>query len=1103
MLTLLCGRSGSGKTAYMLRRLREGAERGVRGRIMLVPEQFSHEAERSLAAALGPKASLFAEVLSFTRLANRVAAECGGAADVVPDRGAKLLMLSCAVSRVSSRLTICGGRAARTGYLENILRAIEDLDAADVSDDAMLSAAEAAGGAVAEKLSDLSVIREAYAQVRSELLSDSREVLDRLIDRLPGSESGSGGVFVDGFTDFTGKELAVLDCFLRRGVDMTVALTTDGSDAEEFSVCEKTKNTLAEIAARRGVRCEIVRLSGVPDKPPELLCLDAALTDYGAPPFEGETKAVEIYRVGTREDECALAAARILDMMRADPTLRRRDFTVAAPDYASYAPACEGVMREYGVAAYSGRRADVLQKPLIRLATSALDAVTGGWRSEDVFAYLKTGLTGLAPGDVDVLENYCLTWDVRGSSMWTREQPWTMSPNGNSYELSDAERLLLERINTVRAAAALPLAELERALKNAPTVADKTRALWDMLEGLRLSERLAERAAALRTSGDAQSADETDQLWGILVDCLEQLHSVLGPVETDDADFARHLKLLLSQYEVGTIPASLDAVTLCDLAAVRGRPKRCVIVLGATADAIPASGASSGLFSCDEREKLAALGIDIGGGNDESVARELFTVYSALTAASEKLILTWPESGERRVRPSFIVTRVAEILGAEIRTTRPAESLTYAVSPCLRLAVGEDKRWSASAAEALELKPERADRLRDLMRRLRVDKSSLAPESVSALYGKEFRLSASRAESFTKCRYSYFIKYGLRASPRKKAEFDGAAIGTFAHYILENVVRDVKKLGGFGSADAETCEDLAERYLTEYCEKLLAGREKSGRFTYLLGTMKETVRRIVREVLDELRDSDFEPLDFELSFEDGGDLPPGVIRSDGTRIKLSGKIDRVDGWTEGDTLYLRVADYKTGSEAFSLSNVWYGLGMQMLIYLFMLADEGEERYGKKIAPAGVLYLPAKDTVLSLGRDATDEEIEEKRREKSKRTGIALNDEALLKAMDKSGTRLVFKTKRGGEAPVKIASAERLGMLAKLVRKNLADIGAELEKGSIGAEPCCIGSNRLPCEYCEFASACPFDPGKDRARRFRKMTDEDFWQRLEKGGGDRA
>jgi ATP-dependent helicase/nuclease subunit B len=151
----------------------------------------------------------------------------------------------------------------------------------------------------------------------------------------------------------------------------------------------------------------------------------------------------------------------------------------------------------------------------------------------------------------------------------------------------------------------------------------------------------------------------------------------------------------------------------------------------------------------------------------------------------------------------------------------------------------------------------------------------------------------------------------------------------------------------------------------------------------------------------------------------------------------------------------------------------------------------------------VLYLPAKDTVLSLGRDATDEEIEEKRREKSKRTGIALNDEALLKAMDKSGTRLVFKTKRDGEAPVKIASAERLGMLAKLVRKNLADIGAELEKGSIGAEPCYIGSNRLPCEYCEFASACPFDPGKDRARRFKKMTDEDFWQRLEKGGGDRA
>ena len=1102
MLTLLCGRSGSGKTSRVLERLREGAERGVGGRIMLVPEQFSHEAERSRASALGPKASLFAEVLSFTRLANRVAAECGGAADVVPDRGAKLLMLSCAVSRVAARLTICGGRASRTGYLENILRAIEDLDAADISDDAMLAAADAAGGAVAEKLNDLSVIREAYAQVRSELLTDPREVLDRLIDRLPGSSVGSGGVFVDGFTDFTGKELAVLDCFLRRGVDMTVTLTTDGSDAEEFSVCEKTKNTLAAMAARRGVRCEIVRLRNAAKKPPELLCLDAALTDYGAPRFEGEAKAVEIYRVGTREDECALAAARILDMMRADPTLRRRDFTVAAPDYAGYAPACEAVMREYGVAAYSGRRADVMQKPLILLAVSALDVVTGGWRSEDVFAYLKTGLTGMAPEDVDLLENYCLTWDIRGASMWTREEPWTMSPKGTSYELSDADRLLLERINAARTAAAMPLAGLAQALKRASTVAEKTSALWDMLDALRLSERLAGRAAALREAGQAQSADETDQLWGVLVDCLEQLHAVLGPIETDDADLSRHLKLLLSQYEVGTIPASLDAVTLCDLNAVRVRQKRVVMILGATADAIPASGAATGLFSCDEREKLSALGIDIGGGSDESVARELFAVYSALTAATEKLVLSWPESGERKVRPSFIVTRVADILGAEIKTVPPAECMTYAVSPCLRLAVGGDRRWSAPAAEALGMRPERAERLRDLRRRLRRDGSALAPESVSALYGKEFRLSASRAESFNKCRYSYFVKYGLRASPRKKAEFDGAAIGTFAHYILENVVRDVKKLGGFASAPADACEELAERYLAEYCEKLLAGREKSGRFTYLLGTMKETVRRIVREVLDELRDSDFEPLDFELSFEDGGDLPPGVISSDGTQIKLSGKIDRVDGWTEGDTLYLRVADYKTGSETFSLSNVWYGLGMQMLIYLFMLAEEGEGRYGKKIEPAGVLYLPAKDTILQLPRETTDEKIEEKRRENSKRTGIALDKPELLKAMDRSGARLVFKTKRG-EAPVKVASAERLGMLAKLVKKNLADIGAELEKGSIGAEPCYIGSNRLICEYCEFAAACPFDPGRDRPRRFKKISEDDFWQRLEKGGEDRA
>lgn len=1093
MLTLLCGRSGSGKTKTILARLARGAERGAGNRVLLVPEQYSHEAERELTAALGDSASLYAEVLSFTRLASRVAAERGGLADAVPDKGAKLLMLSLAAARVASRLTICGGRSGRAGHLENILRAVEELDNAEISDDSLLTAAESSSGPMAEKLRDLALIREAYAQVRSELLSDPRDLMTRLAERLPLSDVGSGGVFIDGFTDFTGQELEILDCFLRRNVDMTVTLACDGSGADEFSICEKTKGRLADMAARRGVACELLRLSAAGDRPPELAHLEKALTEYGLAPFDGGVQAVELYAMSSPSAELSLAAARILELMQADPTLRRRDFTVAARNFAALAPTAESVFRQYGLAAYSGRREDILQKPLMRLAVSALDTVTGGWRYADVFSFLKTGLSGLSAGEVDILENYCLTWDIRGSSVWNRPEPWSMNPQG--YVSGDADTALLERLDDLRRRAAAPLFALQNALKAAPTVGQKARALWELLDSMGLDRRLAELASEQRSGGDAQSADETAQLWNILIGAIEQLDAVAGTLEMDDEEFARHFRLLLTQYDVGTIPASLDAVTLCELDAVRARRTRCLIVVGTTADAMPASPEEGGVFSLNEREKLAALGIDLGGDGDEAVCRELYSIYAALTAASEKLIITWSEDGDSR--PSFIVQRIAASLGIKPITEASLgrDYLTRAALPCLWLAASRDGPLAASAASCIGRMPGLSARLDDLSARVSARRGSLSDRGVTAIYGDGLNISASRAEGLASCHFNYFLKYGLRAEPRKKAAFDAPEFGTFVHYILENVTREAGGRGGFAALTDEDCAALADKYIDLYTRTVIASGKRTGRFMYLFSRLRESVRRIVADIASELRNSDFQPLDFELRFADGADMPPEVISRDGLDMRVRGIVDRVDGWTDGDRLYIRVNDYKTGRKSFSLSDVWYGLGLQMLIYLFVLAEHGEKRYGKSIVPAGVMYLPARDMILSMPKSSSDEAIAKKRGEQSLRTGLAVDDRRVLDAMEKSPARLRFT---GRSAPVTLVSAQRLGSLAKYIEELLTRMGKELLNGRIDADPRVSGGSSF-CEYCEYAEACGFDESRDKARRLRKITDEEFWQHMDEGG----
>jgi len=1105
MLTILFSRDAAALTRELLKRIASAAGEKREGMLLLVPEQFSHRAERSMAQLCGDGISLAAEVLSFTRLASRVAAECGGAADIAPDKGARLLMMSLAVSSVAEKLTICGGRGERVRFLESILRAKEELDACLVRPDDMRDAAERSEGTVSQKLHDMALISEAYDAVRASRLTDPRDKTERLAEILPLSTVGAGGIYADGFTDFTKTELAVLESVLRRGTDLTVALTTDLTGADEFAIPDKTISVLSAMARRRGVRCEITQIKEPGGRAAaELEYLTRSLYDYGAAPFTGECRTLELYTMDDALSECELAASLAGEMLRKDPTLRCRDIAVALCGFSGYEAVAESVFSLYGIPRYSGRRADILQKSAIKLAVSALAAVTGGYRYEDVFTYLKTGLTGMDAGDRDRLENYCLLWNLRGENVWTSAEPWRLSPSGFVSETSQEDYKTLLYIDELRRQAAAPLAELRRAGKAASTARGQVMALYSLLDGLELAERLSERAGRLRSEGDIQGADETAQIWGVLVGALEQCDSVLGEMPMTQEEFAKLFPLVLSQYSVATIPALADSVTLCDIEALRGASFRVLMIIGASSDALPQPADKTRLFSEEERNKLLELGLELGDSGDESVSRELFSIYSAFSCASEKIIITWPQGGSEPSRPSFIIGRAASLIN--IRPVSEAELGDYfratAPEPCFLLAAAGKSPLAPAAAACVESTTEGAARLADLRARVLAPRGSLSQSSVTALFGKEFRVSASRAETYNSCRFSYFMQYGLRAKPRKKAGFAAPELGSFVHYILENVSREVKKLGGFSAVDMDLCRMLCREYIKKYTDITIGpAQNRSSRFMYLFVRLQYAVERIVEDVAGELMNSDFEPLDFELHFDRGADMPPAELKKGDMSLCVNGLVDRVDGWLHADTLYLRVADYKTGKKGFSLSDVWYGLGIQMLVYLFVLAEHGEARYGKKIVPAGVLYSPARDMILDMPKESTDEQLEKERTRLLRRSGIVLDDPKVIEAMEHSQSpKYIPVTFKNGEPSGSLITAERIGRLASYVKELLTSMGTQMKDGSINADPYDNGSMRY-CSWCEYASACRFDESRDTVRRLSKISDADFWDRLERGGAD--
>lgn len=1088
MLTILTGLSGSGKTKTICEEIRDNMASRT-NMVLLTPEQQSHRAERRLAAVCGPALSLRAEVLSFTRMASRAALELGGLADPIPDAGGRLLLMARAVAELGPKLRRFGEQDRRADFLPRLMATAEEFRGALLKPEAVEAAAERIGGGTGEKLRDMALLLSAWDAVTEKQLGDSRDAVMRLADGIEKTKVGAGGVWVDGFTDFTAAELRVLEGILARGTDLTVALTLgEGRDEERFRIPERTAQALAEMASRRGAALRFRRLPD-PDITP-LSYLAENLFAYHAAPLKTEGTPVELCRMTSFPEECRWAASRILALLREDETLRFRDIAVAVPDFASRRGAAEAVFKEYGIPVFVEETDSILNEGLVSCVTSALKAVTEGWRFGDVFRCLKTGYGGLSPEETDELENYCLTWDIRGESMWRRAEDWDLRPGGYG-KLSERDRADLLRLNTLRRKAAAPLGRLADVLKTPAPVREYLRAAYGYLADTAAAETLRAETEAAENAGKSGEASANVRLWAALMDAFSQMDTVLGGVTVSAAEFRKLLELLLGQRKVGAIPAALDAAGLGSPARLRGQKPRILIILGADDESLPARPSASGLFSAEEKRGLLEQGLKLMQDRDEEVCRPLLEVYLLAASAREKLLVSY--TGGEESRESLLFRRARALLNAPLVTgdTLRGGHLTSTKETCLRLAFRGSGPWAEAAKQVLQ-----ADALSDFQRRAMQERGSLSPESVTALYGHTFRLTASRAETYHQCAYLYFLQYGLGAKERKFAGFNAPESGTFIHYVLESVCREVMAAGGFRSVTEETLRSLTKKYTEAFAaETFRASQTADKRFLYLFRRLCLTAETIVLDVAGELAAGEFEPLDFELKFGPGEDaaLPPVQVAD----IRLSGTVDRVDGWTDGEKLYLCVADYKTGRKSFSLTDVWYGLGIQMLIYLFMLEERGGERYGKEIVPAGVLYAPARDVLLNLPRSTSAEEAARKRADALRRSGLLLADDRLLQARESGETPRYLPVKyKDGEASGSIATAAQLGELAAYVKKLLRKMSGALRQGNAVANPLYKNKTEGPCVWCAYKSVCGFDPEREEPRMERKRKDAEFWTDVE-------
>ncbi len=1097
MLTLLYARAGLNVLGELLDQMKTSTAQQA---ILIVPDQYSHESEVALCAALGDTAYQRCATMDFNALASRLDDVCGGGARPVLDAGGRMLLMYNALRQVSERLTLYRSPARKPAFLTDLIATVDELRLNCVTPDQLRAAADTLEGRQQQKLRDLAAIYEMYTSLEPVCGADPRSVLDFAEQHLLDSRWASDKeFFVFGFTDFTIQEERVLRR-LMHDAPVTVALHQDPKDPSDvFLTGRRTAGRLRRAAKEDGVPIQQITLQKQDTREPSLVFLEQHLfSETPAPPWDGPCAVTRVLAADPRA-EAEWCASEIRRLLR-QGDIRSRDIAVCCRKLDSEGELIESVFERYGIPVFLSAMDDVLQKPVIALVTAALAAVAEDYPYEHLFRYLKTGLTDLPEEDQDLLENYVLTWDLRGSA-WTRQKRWDMHPEGYGQEFTPEQRELVAHLDEVRRQVIRPLEKLRKCRDK--TGRGLARALYQLLEDIQLPERLSERAYIIEHRGMLTEAAQYRQLWEILAAGLEQCAMLLGDTELELDEFARLFTLVLSQYDVGTIPVSLDRVTVGDIPRmVHAQGIRVLFLLGADSDTLPDRTPPPGLFNDTDRNNLAKKNVPLGLRQEDLLHREMTYLYEITARPSDRLYVSYAVRSDSGEHPaSFLWERLGVLFPESplVTVSDTTPGLT-ALNPAMELA-GQDRNLAA----ALEGIPHTGERLHRLHAAAVWKRGALSQRAVNTLFGKVVPMSASKLDLFNSCHFGYFLRFGLKAKPREQAKFRPTEYGTFVHAVLENTLQQARAQG-IPLADTQMVAKLALEAADHYEQQTFPNlTEEPARFQWLFARMKQSALAVTDSVCKEMSVSQFEPTAFEMTFADRdyetgqpADMEPVVVQN-GVTLRFTGAVDRVDTWVHDGQRYLRVVDYKTGQKAFDFADVEDGRGLQMLLYLFTLTQKAKHKFGPEpLVPAGVLYVPARNPLVNGTRTMTPEEVQEEQDKMLVRKGLVLDNQTVLNAMEDTGGagkyRFLPINARGKSEY--LVSPEQLDLLQRYVFCALEDAAGEFSAGNINADPYWREKTHNACAFCKYQSACHFEEALGDAKRVRRsLKAAEFWSSL--------
>lgn len=1151
MLKLICGNSGSGKSEYIYQSIHEMRSLYPEKKIIcIVPEQKTHDTEIKLIEKTKSRGLLYTEVLSFKRLAFRLFADMGHDSDTVLSEISKSMLLRHIVHRLTEengtkKLQYFGKKARFNGYISKIKSCITELKSYGIGVDDLREILttlqeEKERSLLTKKLEDIFLIYEEFDHIlKSNHTIASEYVLELAIDLLQEKVQtrvlDHAAIYIDGFYDFSYYQYKLIEEILKRSeqVSITICIDADNISGKRrdklFALSRYGYEMLMKTAKRVSVPLEVHTLEKSTVRT-DIQELESHIFRYSLKEEEKrEVSDIFLERLKYPEDEIQNCIKHIRRIMLEDQNIKYKNIAIVCGDISFYAKEAAKVFERSGIPIFIDHKQSIAKNTFIQYIKVLCKLIYTDFERTSFIKLLRFGY--LFAIDVhrerciDAMDNFLLVTGLRGYASFhkhwemdtdeERNQEWNAFKADIMEHLDEVYQVFKKGKRTVREYSEILIAFLNR------TFLDEAY-IEDVLENI---------ADTYQSSGEYQSASEYRQVYRIFISLIDELVSLMGDVEVDLEEYIEILNSGFEESKIGTIPED-DAVILGDIVRSKLEDITHLFVIGMNDNMIPKVSERGDIITDEERSYLSGKQIrdrfiELSPTSVQRLENDIFAMYTVLSKPSQSLYLMYHElDTEGKVAaPSYILDRITGIfrdLKAKSIDTDTYENVIGVDYGRDRLIAGIQAEKAGEAlryyrellefyknpevAEKLELKPAFIDRLlKDDIYAKHI--SVLDKEILDALYknGTDWKdISISQLESFAACQYKYFLQYGLHLQPRRVHDIKPDIIGNLMHDALEALVDEnfVQLTSDMEQTAEKIFDEVVESYIT-------SGNFISSRNQMYFKNYKNVFVRTAKRLQKQLQQGEYQKIETEYRFE--------VVAP----VKMRGFIDRMDITDTSqreilqkdengefqrvaDREYIRIVDYKTGIHKPDFEEMYYGLQLQLIVYMKALQKDREQKTKKEIIPMGIFYYNIQDKFNEIGdlKEIDKEYLPE---------GIYIEDDIALYMTDKSlydesteeeaqlcidkqyikrnqNTSEAFQYKASGNKDMR--SIEEFATLMEYGEYKVKALFQERNAGEISPNPYQKG-NKKPCDFCEYHSICGFRISDGEFRYLENESDRDI------------